>query len=153
MLPSPLSPYAVNKLCGEYYCSVFEHLYGLSMVCLRYFNVYGPRQDPNSDYAAVIPRFIARLSNGQPPIIFGSGEQTRDFVFVKDVVAANILAAESTATGVFNVGTGEKVSINQLAALLIQMTGRGLEPLHQKAMPGEIKHSWADVSLSAGNGL
>ncbi len=106
MIPHPLSPYAVTKLAGEYYCQVFHKVYKMPTVCLRYFNVYGPRQDPNSQYAAVIPRFIKRDSEGSPPIIFGDGEQTRDFTFIKDAVEANILAAESDACGVFNVGSG-----------------------------------------------
>ncbi len=106
MTPNPQSPYAVTKLAGEYYCQAFQKAYGLSTVCLRYFNVYGPGQDPDSQYAAVIPRFIARVSQAKPPIIFGDGEQTRDFTFVQDVIEANILAAEGEATGIYNIGRG-----------------------------------------------
>ena len=146
MPPNPQSPYAVTKLAGEYYCRAFQEVYGLPSVCLRYFNVYGPRQDPNSQYAAVIPRFISRVSQGEPPVIYGDGEQTRDFTFVRDAVEANILAAESEATGVFNTGRGEKISINQLAELIITLAGSNLKPVHSTPRPGDIGHSLADIS-------
>jgi len=146
MLPHPQSPYAVTKLAGEYYCQVFHQVYALPTICLRYFNVYGPGQDPNSQYAAVIPRFISRVSHGEPPIIFGDGEQTRDFTFVRDAVEANILAARGDATGVFNVGTGTRVSINKLAKLVINLIGRSTEPIHQQPRPGDVRHSLADIS-------
>ena len=144
--PHPLSPYAVTKLAGEYYCQVFHQVYGLPTVCLRYFNVYGPRQDPNSQYAAVIPRFISRALKGEPPIIYGDGEQTRDFVFVKDIVGANILMAESEATGIFNFARGESVSINRLAGVIIEFSGNALGPTHEAPRQGEIRHSLADIS-------
>ena len=144
--PHPLSPYAVTKLAGEYYCQVFHQVYGLPTVCLRYFNVYGPRQDPNSQYAAVIPRFISRVLKGEPPIIYGDGEQTRDFTFVKDVVEANILMAESEATGIFNFAKGESVSINRLAEVIIEFSGNALGPTHEAPRPGDIRHSLADIS-------
>jgi len=146
MPPNPQSPYAVTKLAGEYYCQVFQKVYGLPTIYLRYFNVYGPRQDPDSQYAAVIPRFITRASQGEPPIIFGDGEQTRDFTFVKDVVEANILAAKSNGTGTFNIGKGEKTSINQLAELTIKLVGNNVEPIHEEPRPGDIMHSLADIS-------
>lgn len=146
MMPRPLSPYAVNKLGGEYYCQVFQEVYQLPTVCLRYFNVYGPRQNPNSQYAAVIPNFIKRAHNGKPPIIFGDGEQTRDFTFVKDVVEANILAAENDACGVFNISRGESITINQLAELITGLVGNKVELIHQKPRPGDIRHSLADIS-------
>ena len=146
MLPSPLSPYAVTKLAGEYYCRVFHQVYGLPTVCLRYFNIYGPRQDPNSQYAAVIPRFIKRSYEGNPPIIFGDGEQTRDFTFVKDAVEANILAAESDACGLFNISRGESITINRLAELIIELFGNKIKPIHQESRPGDIRHSLADIS-------
>jgi len=146
MPPDPQSPYAITKLAGEYYCQVFHHLYGLPTVCLRYFNVYGPRQDPTSQYAAVIPIFIRRVLDNRPPVIFGDGEQTRDFTFVKDVVEANILAALSDATGVYNIGTGQRVSINKLAELVIKLVGDSLEPVHAEPRPGDIRHSLADIS-------
>ena len=152
MIPNPQSPYAVTKLAGEYYCRVFQQVYGLSTACLRYFNVYGPRQDPNSQYAAVIPRFVDRVSRGKPPVIFGDGEQTRDFIFVKDVAEANILAAESDAGGVFNIGKGEILSINRLAERIISLIGKRVVPIHQEPRPGDIKHSLADISRAAGFG-
>ncbi len=147
MIPRPLSPYAVTKLNGEYYCKVFKDIYGLNTVSLRYFNVYGPRQDPNSPYAAVIPIFIARALAGKPPVIYGDGEQSRDFTFVKDIAAANILAAESKATGVFNIGGGSRVTINELARLIIKLVGKdNIVPVYQAPRAGDIVHSLADIS-------
>lgn len=150
MLPEPLSPYAVTKLAGEYYCQVFRQVYGLQAVCLRYFNVYGPRQDPHSDYAAVIPRFITQALQGQPLIIFGDGEQTRDFVFVKDVVQANVMAAEGKAEGVYNIGTGEAITINKLAGTITAITGKDLKTLYKPPRSGDIRHSLADISKARG---
>lgn len=147
MTPNPRSPYAVSKLAGEYYCQVFSQVYGLPTVCLRFFNVYGPRQDPDSQYAAVIPQFVKRLSEGKPPIIFGDGTQTRDFTFVKDAVEANILLAQSDACGVFNISQGKSITINQLADLIIKLAGNNkVRPVHQKPRPGDILHSLADIS-------
>ncbi|MFH0942137.1 MAG: SDR family oxidoreductase [Chloroflexota bacterium] len=146
MLPDPKSPYAVSKLAGEYYCTVFGRVYALPTAVLRYYNVYGPRQDPNSEYASVIPRFLLEALRGKPPAIFGDGEVTRDFTFVKDVVSANLLAAESEATGIFNIGTGEKSSINHLARLITRLTEKSLEPVYREARPGDIRHSLADIS-------
>ena len=147
MTPNPLSPYAVTKLAGEYYCNVFSGIYGLKTVCLRYFNVYGPRQDPNSPYAAVIPLFFHKALAGKSPIIFGDGEQSRDFTFVMDVAEANIQAAESDATGIFNLGNSQRATINQLAQIIINLTGNGkIEPLHKDRRPGDVVHSQADIS-------
>jgi len=146
MAPCPISPYAVTKLTGEYYCRVFHQTYGLATACLRYFNIYGPRQDPNSQYAAVIPRFIKRISEGKPPVIFGDGEQSRDFTFVKDAVEANILAAHSDACGVFNISRGESITINRLAGLIIRIVGNKVDPVHQEPRTGDVKHSLADIS-------
>lgn len=147
MLPNPLSPYAVSKLTGEYYCQVFTRIYGLKTVCLRYFNVYGPRQDPKSAYAAVIPLFINAALAGGSPVIFGDGEQTRDFTFVRDVVEANIQAAESEVTGVFNLGNSQSVTINQLTNLIIELTGKNnIKPVYQEPRPGDILHSLADTT-------
>ncbi len=146
MPPNPQSPYAVTKVSGEYYCKVFQTVYGLDTVCLRYFNVYGPRQDPNSQYAAVIPRFISRALEGNPPIIFGDGEQTRDFTFVRDAVEANILAAESDATGVFNIGSRSRTTINELAKLIARLLATGVKPVYQEPRAGDIRHSLADIS-------
>jgi len=146
MTPNPQSPYAVTKVSGEYYCKVFQTVYGLDTVCLRYFNVYGPRQDPDSQYAAVIPRFISRALEGNPPIIFGDGEQTRDFTFVRDAVEANILAAESDATGVFNIGSRSRTTINELAKLIARLLATGVKPIYQEPRAGDIRHSLADIS-------
>jgi len=146
MTPSPLSPYALTKLTGEYYCRIFGQLHGLSTVCLRYFNVYGPRQSAQSQYAAVIPAFIQRIDQNQPPVIFGDGRQSRDFVFVKDVVRANILAAQNDAEGSYNIGSGQGITINQLAATILQLMGKNLEPVHEDARPGEVAQSLADIT-------
>ncbi len=147
MLPNPQSPYAVTKLSGEYYCKVFHEIYNLDTACLRYFNVYGPRQDPDSPYAAVIPLFINSAIAGKSPVIFGNGEQSRDFTFIKDVVEANILVAESRANGVFNIGTSERVTINHLAQLIIRLVGNSaIKPVYRDPRPGDIAHSLADIS-------
>jgi len=146
MAPSPMSPYAVSKLAGEYYCSVFQRVCAVPTVCLRYFNIYGPRQDTASQYAAVIPRFISRLAQGQTPVIFGDGEQTRDFAFVKDAVAANIMAMERGVSGTFNIVGGTSIQINELARLTIQLLGSKVEPVYDLPRPGDIKHSLADIS-------
>jgi len=146
MAPNPQSPYAVAKRAGEYYCRVFEEVYGLATVCLRYFNVYGPGQDPDSEYAAVIPRFIKRALEGKAPVIFGDGEQTRDFAFVKDAAESNILAAESEACGVFNIGNGKSITVNELAKQVLSITGSKAEPVHEEPRPGDITHSVADIS-------
>lgn len=146
MTPSPLSPYAAGKLAAENYCMVFTQVYQLPTVCLRYFNVYGPRQDPNSQYAAAIPKFISRVLAGEPPIIFGDGEQTRDFTFIKDVIQANILAMRSDICGVFNVSRGESITINELAELIINLSGKKLSPIHQEPRKGDVRHSLADIS-------
>ncbi len=146
MVPCPQSPYAVSKLAGEYYCRVFQEVYGLTTVCLRYFNVYGPRQDPESQYAAVVPRFLSWAYKGKSLVIFDDGEQTRDFTFVADAVAANILAAEGSASGVFNTGTGESITINEMARLVIRLTGNKVKTVHQEPREGDIRHSLADIA-------
>lgn len=146
MLPSPESPYALVKLIGEQYCQIFTKVHGLPTICLRYFNVYGPRQNPDSPLASVIPKFIRNIRNGQKPIIYGDGEQTRDFVFVKDVVNANLLAAESDAIGIYNIGVGVSVSLNKLADLTIRLCGNTIQPVYQTAVSKEIRHSLADIS-------
>ncbi len=147
MAPNPLSPYAVSKLAAEYYCTVFTGVYGLPTACLRYFNVYGPRQDPNSPYAAVIPIFLRLLEKGESPVIYGDGEQTRDFTFVKDVAEANVRAAESSATGVFNLGNHQRTTLNELTGKLIEITGHtDIKPVYKDPRPGDIKHSLADIS-------
>lgn len=152
MKPNPKSPYAISKLAGEYYCRVFSEVYGLKTACLRYFNVYGPRQNPNSQYAAVIPRFITRILAHESPVIYGDGEQTRDFTFVKDVVKANILAMKSEGEGVFNIACGERVSLNMLAGKIMEITGIKLDPTYDEPRQGDIRDSLADIS-SAGEKL
>ncbi|MFC2014555.1 SDR family oxidoreductase [Chloroflexota bacterium] len=152
MTPNPQSPYAVAKLSGEYYCAVFNKVYGLSTVCLRYFNVFGPGQNPDSQYAAVIPRFIKNCIKGDSPVIFGDGEQTRDFTFVKDVVTANLLAAKSEASGVFNISRGDSITINRLTEHIIELTGSDLKPVYQEPRPGDIIHSLADISKATAFG-
>lgn len=149
MKPNPKSPYAVSKLTGEQYCAVFGEVYGLKTVCLRYFNVYGPKQDPASEYAAVIPLFITQVRANKPPIIYGDGEQTRDFAFVKDVVHANILASER-GEGVFNIASGRRISLNELSHTIIGMIDKDLKPVYTEPRKGDIKHSLADVSLAKG---
>lgn len=146
MKPCPISPYAVSKLAGEYYCKVFTGVYSLSTVSLRYFNVYGPQQDPNGEYAAVIPKFINLALNDKPPVIYGNGEQTRDFTFIRDVVNANILAAESKTTGVFNAAGGKRISINDLARTIMKICKKHLDPVYEIPRLGDIKDSLADIS-------
>ena len=143
---NPLSPYAVGKTTGELYCNVFSEIYGLPTVSLRYFNVFGPRQDPNSQYAAVIPIFIDKILKNESPIIYGDGEQSRDFVSVKHVIAANIMAAESKLTGAFNIGLGKSTTINQLVEMINEIIGKDVKPVYEKERPGDIKYSLADIS-------
>ena len=152
MNPNPKSPYAISKLAGEYYCRVFSEVYGMKTACLRYFNVYGPRQNPESQYAAVIPRFITRVLAHEQPVIYGDGKQTRDFTFVKDVVKANILAMQSPAEGVFNIACGQRVSLNELAGKIMKITGIRLDPIYDRPRQGDIRDSLADIS-SAGEKL
>ena len=143
---NPLSPYALTKLVGEYYCNIFHQLYSLPTVCLRYFNVYGSRQDPQSQYAAAVPAFAERVSRNLPPIIFGDGEQSRDFTFIQDVVRANILAAVNDAEGVYNIGSGKSVTINQLAKAILNLMQKDLRPIHEESRPGDPRHTLADIS-------
>src|SRR6266496_611503 len=149
MRPEPLSPYAVAKLVGEYYCRVFTRVYGLETVSLRYFNVFGPRQDPTSQYSGVISRFVTALIQGQRPVIYGDGEQSRDFTYISNVVDANMRAAGSAkAVGqVINVGNGIRVTLNNLVSKLKSLTGRdNIEAEYQDARKGDVRHSLADIS-------
>jgi len=149
MLPEPLSPYAVAKLVGEHYCQVFTRVYGLETVSLRYFNVFGPRQDPSSQYSGVISRFISALLGGERPVIYGDGEQSRDFTYIANVVDANLKAAESSkAIGqVINIANGERISLNQLLAELKSLTGKSDVVANYTApRAGDVKHSLADIS-------
>ncbi len=143
---NPQSPYAITKATGEMYCRIFEELYGIPTVCLRYFNVFGPRQDPNSQYAAVIPKFITAILNDKSPVIYGDGEQSRDFTFVKNVVDANILSCESDEVGVFNIACGRRITVNQLVDYINKILGKDIKPVYLDPRVGDIKHSLADIS-------
>jgi UDP-glucose 4-epimerase len=149
-LPGPLSPYAAAKLAAELYCEAFAHTYGLETVRLRYFNVFGPRQDPNSPYSAVIPRFVAALLNGDAPVIYGDGSQSRDFTFIDNVVAANLLAA--TAPGVsgnvYNAACGSSLDLITLLRLICEQLDVTFAPEFAAPRTGDVKHSWADVSAA-----
>jgi nucleoside-diphosphate-sugar epimerase len=146
----PISPYATAKLAGEGYARSFHGVYGLETVALRYFNVFGPRQDPQSQYAAVVPNFITALLNGQPPVIFGDGEQSRDFTYVANVVQANLLAIDAPDVGgkVFNVACGERVTLNRLVAELQELLGSTVKPAYAAPRAGDIRHSLADLALA-----
>jgi nucleoside-diphosphate-sugar epimerase len=150
---APLSPYAVTKHVGELYCRLFFDLYGLETVALRYFNVFGPRQNPRSQYAAVIPQFITALLGGVPPVIYGDGEQSRDFVYVENIVTANLAAAlapaEAVAGRLFNIGCGARISLNQLVRELQEIVGTGITPDYAPARPGDVRDSQADITAAA----
>ncbi len=151
MAPAPMSPYAVSKLTGEYYCQVFHKIHGMETVSLRYFNVFGENQDPTSQYSAVIPKFINSIMVGKSPTIYGDGEQTRDFTYVKDVVAANILAMENSARAAgraINISRGERVTINMLVDILNEIMGTCIKAEHTEERKGDIKHSLAGISLA-----
>lgn len=149
MIPAPLSPYAVSKLTGEYYLRVFSEVYGLKTVSLRYFNVFGPRQDPKSEYAAVIPKFITSILAHTSPTIYGDGEQTRDFTYVKDVVQANIRAMESSAQGVYNVAYCQRINLKELAARIMAITGISVPLTFEASRAGDVKDSLADISRAS----
>jgi len=154
MLPEPKSPYAITKLDGEYYCRMFHNEGRLKTACMRYFNVFGPRQDPKSQYAAAVPIFIHKALKGRPLTIFGDGEQTRDFVYVKDVVAANVFFAEhEDVTGVYNVGYGKSVTVNDLAKQIIDLTGSKSQIHYAPIRPGDVKYSMAAVKKLQKTGL
>lgn len=147
MLPEPKSPYAITKLDGEFYCKMFTEEKRLQTACLRYFNVFGPRQDPKSQYAAAVPIFIDRALRNEPITIYGDGEQTRDFIFVKDIVAANVFfATQSKATGVFNVAYGKKTRINELCRTICKLMDSKSKITHAAGRAGDVKHSLADIS-------
>ncbi len=149
MATDPLSPYAVSKMAAESYCRSFEFIYGLKTASLRYFNVFGPRQDRDSEYSAVIPKFFKAILEGRAPIVYGDGEQTRDFTYVKDAARANIMAAETGAAGTYNIGGGKRVSLNDLVNMMLKMSGKDIRPEYRAERPGDIKHSLADISKAA----
>jgi len=148
--PMPLSPYAVAKLVGEYYCSVFYQVFGLETISLRYFNVFGPQQDPKSQYAAAIPAFVTAILKDEPPTIYGDGEQSRDFTYVDNVVQANLLAAraEQTKGEVINIACGLSVTVNEIIAMINDTLGKKVKPNYTDPRPGDVKHSLADITLA-----
>ena len=145
---APLSPYAISKLVGEMYCQVFSQIYSLSTVCLRYFNIFGPRQDPYSQYSAVIPNFINIMVKGESPTIFGDGEQSRDFTYVANVVEANKLAveAEDVSGEILNIACGERTTVNSLVIEINQILKKDIKAIYDKSRPGDVMHSYADIS-------
>ena len=150
MRTEPLSPYAVAKLAAEHYCTVFHQLYGLETVSLRYFNVFGPRQDPNSPYSGVVSRFIDAILSSMPPTIHGEGDQTRDFTYVENVAQANFAACHETsaAGGVYNIGCQTRISVNELWATMAELTSSKLEPSYTSVRSGDVPHSLADISAA-----
>lgn len=146
----PMSPYAVSKYAGEHYCKVFHYLYGLETVSFRYFNVFGPHQDPHSEYAAVIPAFIESILNDQPPLIYGDGTQSRDFTYIDNVVAANLLAAEAPKLQgeVINVGSGSQIILNDLVRYINTTLGKNIPAKYTAERQGDVKHSLADIQLA-----
>ena len=149
MQPAPISPYGVTKFVGELYAQVFGRCYGLENVCLRYFNVFGPRQDPGSPYSGVLSRFITCFLEGTPPVVYGDGEQSRDFTYVENVVQANLLACEAPgAPGkVFNIGTGARITLNETLRLLEKITGKSVETRYDLPREGDIRDSQAEITL------
>lgn len=147
LAPTPLSPYAVSKLAAEHYCAAFAHCYGLATISLRYFNVFGPRQDPNSQYSAAIPAFVTRMVKGERPIIFGDGEQSRDFCYVDNVVDANLRAGarDGLKGEVVNIACGERVTLNAIIGLINEHLGTKLVPDYRPVRAGDVKHSLADI--------
>jgi UDP-N-acetylglucosamine/UDP-N-acetylgalactosamine 4-epimerase len=151
MIPNPKSPYALGKITGEYYCRIFTEEYGLPTVILRYFNVFGPRQDPKSQYSAVIPKFITSFLKNESPVIYGDGEQTRDFTYVENVVKANLLACDAPKEvwgKPINIGCGSRVSINMLAKIIKDLTKSSAEIRYEDPRPGDVKDSLADITIA-----
>ncbi|MEA2012280.1 MAG: NAD-dependent epimerase/dehydratase family protein [Verrucomicrobiota bacterium] len=152
MTPEPKSPYAVTKLDGEFYCDMFTREGKLNTACMRYFNVFGPRQDPASAYAAAIPIFTAKAIKNETLTVYGDGEQTRDFIYVKDIVAANVFMAQNDFTGVYNVAYGKKITINKLIKMILTITNSSSKVTHKKERSGDVRHSMASIEkiLSTG---
>ncbi|UCD50756.1 MAG: SDR family oxidoreductase [Phycisphaerales bacterium] len=150
MPTSPLSPYAVGKLVGEYYCSVFSKVFGLETISLRYFNVFGPYQDPTSTYAAAIPAFVTAILKDRPPTVYGDGEQSRDFTYIDNVVQANLCAARAKKTNgeVVNVACGEKITVNGIIAMINDIVGKDIKPKYEPPRPGDVKHSLAGITVA-----
>jgi UDP-glucose 4-epimerase len=148
MPAKPISPYGLMKYVGEEYCRLFTSLYGLETVSLRYFNVFGPRQDPTSQYSGVLSRFITAMVRGERPVIFGDGEQSRDFTYVSNVVQANLLAclSQKSSGKVYNIACGTRVSLNEVIRMLNHILGTDLKPIYEPARAGDIKHSMADIT-------
>ena len=147
MAAAPISPYAVSKLAAENYCMAFHRVYGLETVALRYFNVFGPRQDPLSQYSAVIPKFVTAIQSGQRPVVYGDGEQSRDFTYIDNTLDANLLAAsaDGVAGEVFNVACGERISLNELLRSLAEIAGTTVDAEYVEGRPGDVPHSLADI--------
>jgi len=150
MQPQPLSPYAAAKLAGEYYCAVFYKVFGLETVSLRYFNVFGPHQDPTSQYAAAIPAFVTAILKDKRPTVYGDGEQSRDFTYIDNVVEANLLAArvEKTCGEVVNIACGQAVTVNEVIDIIDELLGKNIKPIYADPRPGDVKHSLADITLA-----
>ena len=150
MKPDPRSPYALSKLSAEQYCGVFHHIYGFETVALRYFNIFGPRQDPESQYAAVIPKFVTAVLSGRQPVIFGDGRQSRDFTYVDNVVEANLLASEAqgAAGRFFNIACGGRYTLLELLARINAIAGTQIEPIHESPRPGDVRHSQASIEAA-----
>jgi nucleoside-diphosphate-sugar epimerase len=150
MAPDPISPYGITKYVGELYARVFGRVYGLENVCIRYFNVFGPRQDPNSQYSGVLSRFMLAVIEGQPPVVFGDGEQSRDFTFVENIVDETLRACDAQAASgmVFNGGTGARITLNQVLKLLENITGTKIQARYAPPRAGDIRDSQADVTLA-----
>jgi nucleoside-diphosphate-sugar epimerase len=150
MTPSPLSPYAVGKLVGEYYCSVFSSVFGVETISLRYFNVFGPHQDPASQYAAAIPAFVTAVLQDRPPTVYGDGEQSRDFSYIDNIVEANLLAARAKQTlgEVVNIACGEAVTVNAIIKTINELLGKNVQPIYAPSRPGDVKHSLADITAA-----
>ncbi len=150
ILPGPKSPYAVNKLVGEYYCRAFYECFGLQTISLRYFNVFGPRQDPASQYAAAIPAFVTAILEDRQPTVYGDGEQSRDFTFIENVIEANLLAAGAPETHgeVINIACGQSVTINEIIKQINELLGKNIEPIYTDPRPGDVRHSLADITLA-----
>jgi UDP-glucose 4-epimerase len=150
MLTNPLSPYAVAKLAGEYYCSVFAKVYGLQTISLRYFNVFGPYQDPASQYAAAIPAFVTKIIKNKPPTVYGDGEQSRDFTYIDNVVHANLSAARAAKLSgeVVNIACGQRITVNEIIRMINKILGKSVQPKYEPSRPGDVKHSLASIELA-----